>query len=115
MRATNGPVTRRRRNSIKKRVSGAWGTKHTSYKIARQTLIRASIYALRDRRAKKGDFRKLWINRINGALKTMGYNYSSFMNGLKKNKIEINRKMLSELIIQEPNAFKAIVEKAMAK
>jgi large subunit ribosomal protein L20 len=59
MRVTNGPTTRRRRKAIKRRVEGAWGTKHTSYKIARQTLIRASKYALRDRRAKKRDFRAL--------------------------------------------------------
>lgn len=113
MRATNGPVTRQRRKSIKKRVSGAWGTKHTSFKIARQTLLRSATYAYRDRKAKKRDFRKLWINRINGSVRALGYNYSTFINGMKKNNILVNRKMLSELAIHNPEAFKAVVEKAI--
>ncbi|GMO16085.1 MAG: 50S ribosomal protein L20 [Mycoplasmoidaceae bacterium] len=115
MRVTNGPVTRARRNRVKKAVSGAWGTKHTSYKIARQTMIRAEMYAYRDRKHKKTEFRKLWINRVNSALRAMGYNYSTFINGMKKHNILVNRKMISEIIISNPEAFKALVEKAMAK
>ncbi|MDR2821560.1 MAG: 50S ribosomal protein L20 [Mycoplasmataceae bacterium] len=114
MRVTNGPVTRRRRNRVKERVSGAWGTKHTSFKIARQTMLRAATYAYRDRKHKKTEFRKLWINRINGTLRSMGYTYSQFINGMKKHNMLVNRKMLSEIIISNPEAFKAIVEKAMA-
>jgi large subunit ribosomal protein L20 len=115
MRATNGSVTRQRRKAIKKRVAGAWGTKHTSYKIARQTLIRSEMYALRDRRAKKRDFRRLWIARITAAIRPLGYNYSTFINALTKQNVEVNRKMLSELAITNPNEFKALVDKVMTK
>ncbi|MDR2846869.1 MAG: 50S ribosomal protein L20 [Mycoplasmataceae bacterium] len=115
MRATNGPVTRQRRKAIKRRVEGAWGTKHTSYKIARQTLIRSAKYALRDRRAKKRDFRSLWISRINAALRPMGYNYSTFINALAKKKILINRLIVSELAINNPAEFNSLVEFAFAK
>jgi large subunit ribosomal protein L20 len=115
MRATNGPVTRRRRKAIKRRVEGAWGTKHTSYKIARQTLIRSEKYALRDRRAKKRDFRRLWIARINAALRANGHNYSTFINALAKKKILINRLMISELAINHPTEFNELVTFAFAK
>ncbi|MDR0825952.1 MAG: 50S ribosomal protein L20 [Mycoplasmataceae bacterium] len=115
MRVKGGPTTRQRRKVTKKRVSGAWGTKHTSYKIARQTLIRSSEYAYRDRKAKKRDFRKLWNTRINSAVRELGYNYSTFINALHKAKIEINRKMLSELAISQPEAFKALVKSVMKK
>jgi len=115
MRATNGPKTRARRKAIKKRVAGAWGTKHTSYKIARQTLIRSCMYAFRDRKQKKREFRKLWINRINSQLREMGYNYSTFINALTKANIKINRKMLSEMAISEPENFKKLVNSVMKK
>ncbi|MDR3249798.1 MAG: 50S ribosomal protein L20 [Mycoplasmataceae bacterium] len=113
MRSTNGPKTRARRKQVKDRVSGAWGTKHTSYKIARQTMIRSAMYAFAHRKNKKRDFRKLWINRINGSVKALGYNYSTFINALKKNNIQINRKMLSEMAINDPEQFKLIVDKVM--
>ena len=110
MRATNGVATRKRRKQIKKRVEGAWGTKHTSYKIAHQTYIRNAEYAYVGRKQKKRDFRKLWIARINAACRPLGITYSKLMNGLKKQNIAINRKMLSELAIHNPDQFKAIVE-----
>lgn len=115
MRVKGGTTARKYRKSVKKAASGARGTKHTSYRIASQTVIRAASYAFRDRRAKKRDFRKLWIARISAAVKALGYNYSQFINGLKKNKIEINRKMLSELAISQPEEFKALVETACKK
>jgi large subunit ribosomal protein L20 len=113
MRVKGGPTTRQRRKVTKKRVEGAWGTKHTSFKIARQTLLRSSEYAYHDRKTKKRDFRKLWNLRINAAIRPLGYNYSTFINALHKNNIAINRKMLSELAINNPAEFKAIVEKVM--
>lgn len=115
MRVKGGATTRQRRKVTKRRVEGAWGTKHTSYKIARQTLLRSSEYAYRDRKARKRDFRKLWNTRINGAVRALGYNYSTFINGLHKAKIAINRKMLSELAIHNPDEFKALVTKVMSK
>jgi len=115
MRATNGPKTRAKRKAVKKFVKGAWGTKHTSYKIARQTMIRASVYAFAHRKAKKRDFRELWIQRINAAIRPLNLSYSKFINLLKKNNIEINRKMLSELAINNPNEFNAIVNSVSNK
>jgi large subunit ribosomal protein L20 len=115
MRATNGPTTRRKRKAIKRLVEGSWGTKHTSYKIARQTLLRSKKYALRDRRQKKRDFRAVWINRISSGVKQYGYNYSSFINNLIKHKIKLNRLMISELAINHPNEFKLLVETVFKK
>lgn len=115
MRVKGGTTARKYRKSVKKAASGARGTKHTSYRIASQTVIRSAQYAFRDRRAKKREFRKLWIARISAALKPYGYNYSQFMNGLKKHKIEIDRKNLSELAINNPKEFKAIVDEAFKK
>jgi large subunit ribosomal protein L20 len=113
MRVKGGPTTRQRRKAMKKRVEGAWGTKHTSYKIARQTLLRSADYAYRDRKARKREFRKLWNTRINAAVRELGYNYSTFINSLHKAKIVINRKMLSELAINNPEDFKSLVEIVM--
>ncbi len=113
MRVKGGYTTRQRRNSIKKKASGAWGTKHTSYKIAHQTVIEASGYAYRDRRNKKRDFRKLWISRINAGLRPLGYSYSKFIAQLNKKNIKINRKMLSELAISNPEEFKKLATEAM--
>ncbi len=115
MRVKGGTTARKYRKSVKKAASGARGTKHTSYRVASQTVIRSAQYAFRDRRAKKRDFRKLWIARISAAVQAHGYNYSQFINGLKKNKIEINRKMLSELAINNPKEFNALVEIACKK
>jgi large subunit ribosomal protein L20 len=115
MRIKGGATTRQRRKAVKRKVEGAWGTKHTSYKIARQTLLRSADYAYRDRKARKRDFRKLWNSRINAAVRALGYNYSTFINGLHKAKIVINRKMLSELAINNPEEFKVLVDKVMSK
>lgn len=115
MRVKGGPQTRRKRKGVKRLVEGAWGTKHTSYKIARQTLIRSSEYAYRDRRAKKRDFRQLWNARMNASLRELGYNYSTFINAMKKKNIKINRKMVSELAIKDKDAFANLVKVVMEK
>lgn len=115
MRVKGGTVTRRRHKAVLKQAEGTWGTRHTSYRIAKQTIIRAGEYAYRDRRNKKRDFRRLWIARINAAVRELGYTYSAFMHQLNEKKIEINRKMLSELAINNPNEFKSLVESVMKK
>lgn len=113
MRATNGPKTRAKRKAIKRKLEGAWGTKHTSYKIARQQLLKNTYFAFRDRRAKKGQFRGLWINRLNGSLKQLGYKYSIFIANMAKKNIKINRKMLSELAINNIELFNNVVKTIM--
>ena len=115
MRVKGGTVTRRRHKAVLKQAEGTWGTRHTSYRIAKQTIIRAGEYAYRDRKNKKRDFRRLWISRINAAVRELGYTYSSFMHELSAKKIEINRKMLSELAINNPEEFNALVESVMKK
>ena len=110
MRATNGATTRQRRKAMKRRVEGLWGTRHTSFKIAHQTYVQAQEYAYIGRKQKKRDFRKLWIARINAACRPLGITYSKLMDGLKKQKVAINRKMLAELALNQPEQFKAIVE-----
>ncbi|MDR2462060.1 MAG: 50S ribosomal protein L20 [Mycoplasmataceae bacterium] len=113
MRVTNGPITRRRRKAVKKAVEGAVGIKHFSYKHAKQTLIRAKVFAYRDRKNKKRDFRKLWISRINVAVRALGYNYSTFVNKLNKSNVKLNRKMISELAINNPQEFENLVNSIM--
>ncbi len=115
MRVKGGYVTRQRRKRWLKRAEGSWGTRHTSFRIAKQTVIRSAQYAYNDRRKKKNDFRKLWIARINAAVREHGYTYSTFMCALKKQNIQINRKMLSELAINNPTEFKNLVESVMKK
>ena len=113
MRVSGGKVTRRRHKRMLEKAEGTWGTRHTSYRIARQTVIRAGEYAYRDRRNKKRDFRKLWIARINAAVRAQGYTYSSFIHQLETKNIDINRKMLSELAINNPDEFKTLVDSVM--
>lgn len=115
MRVKGGTVTRRRHKAVLKQAEGTWGTRHTSYRIAKQTIIRAGEYAYRDRKNKKRDFRRLWISRINAAVRELGYTYSAFMHELSAKNIEINRKMLSELAINNPEEFNALVESVMKK
>ena len=115
MRVKGGTVTRRRHKAALKQAEGTWGTRHTSYRIAKQTIIRAGEYAYRDRKNKKRDFRRLWISRINAAVRELGYTYSAFMHELSAKNIEINRKMLSELAINNPEEFNALVESVMKK
>lgn len=113
MRVTNGKVRHRRHKAMLEKAEGTWGTRHTSYRIAKQTMIRAGEYAYRDRKNKKRDFRKLWIARINAAVRSLGFTYSKFIHNLELKQIEINRKMLAELAINNPEEFKELVLSVM--
>ena len=105
-------MTRKRRNKVLKLAKGYWGSKSKHFKMAKEAVMKSGNYAFRDRRAKKRDFRKLWITRISAAVKPYGINYSRFMSGLKKAGVDMNRKMLSELAIHDPAAFGTLVETA---
>lgn len=105
-----GKVTRARRKRWIKRAKGYYGTKHSSYKKAHEQVVRSMAYAFIGRKQKKRDFRKLWIVRINAAFRPYGLSYSKFMNGLKLANIDVNRKMLSELAISNPEQFKLLVD-----
>ena len=107
-------MTRKRRNRILKAAKGYWGSKSKHFKMAKQAVLKSGNYAFAGRKMKKRDFRRLWIARISAAAKANGMNYSTFMNGLKKAGIALNRKMLSEIAIADPAAFTALVEKAKA-
>ena len=109
-RTKGGYATKRRRNRMLKLAKGYFGSKHTLYKTAKQHVMKGLTYAYRDRRKNKSNFRKLWIARINAAARLNGLSYSNLMYGLKMQNIEINRKMLSELAINEPQEFAKICE-----
>ena len=111
-RAKTGVVRRRRHKKILKRAKGFWGLRSKSVRIAQQTLLNAADYAYRDRRDKKTEFRRLWIARINAAARSEGMSYSTFVNGLRRAGVEIDRKVLADLAVQEPEAFKGLVDKA---
>lgn len=117
-RVKNSVQTRKKRKKVLKETKGYFGSKHRLYRTANEQLMNSGNYAFRDRKARKRDFRKLWITRINAAVREEGMTYSTFMNGLRKADIELNRKVLSELAINNENAFKEIVElskKALGK
>ena len=107
-------VTRARRRKVLKAAKGYWGAKSKHFKMAKQAVMKSGNYAFVGRKAKKRDFRKLWITRISAQAKVCGMNYSTFMNGLKKAGIELNRTMLAELAVNDKEAFAALVEKAKA-
>ncbi|SHH64897.1 large subunit ribosomal protein L20 [Sporobacter termitidis DSM 10068] len=111
-RVKGAMMTRKRRNKILKLAKGYWGAKSTHYKMANQAVMKSLTYAYVGRKRKKRDYRQLWISRINAACKMNGMNYSRFMHGLKLSGIEMNRKMLSEMAIHEPEAFTALAQKA---
>ncbi|WP_186578422.1 50S ribosomal protein L20 [Aquibacillus kalidii] len=113
-RVKGGTVTRRRRKRILKLAKGYYGSKHALFKVAKQQVIKSGQYAYRDRRNKKRDFRKLWIARINAAARLNDLSYSRLMHGLKLAGIEVNRKMLSELAINDEQAFAQLADKAKA-
>ncbi|EOR25460.1 50S ribosomal protein L20 [Cytobacillus oceanisediminis] len=104
-RVKGGTVTRKRRKKVLKLAKGYYGSKHTLYKVANQQVMKSLMYAYRDRRQKKRDFRKLWITRINAAARINGLSYSRLMHGLKVAGIEVNRKMLAELAVSDEKAF----------
>ena len=105
-------MTRKRRNKILKMAKGYWGAKSKHFKMANQAVMKSLTYAYVGRRLKKRDFRRLWITRISAAVKMHGMNYSTFMNGLKKAGVEINRKMLAELAVNDKAAFAQLTETA---
>src|SRR5690554_5916699 len=112
-RVKGGYVTRRRRKRTIKLAKGYFGAKSKKYRIANQAVMKSLTYAYRDRKARKRDFRKLWIARINAAARLNGLSYSKFIAGLKKNGVEINRKMLADLAVNDEKAFAELV--AIAK
>ena len=109
-RVKGAMMTRKRRNKILKLAKGYWGAKSKHYKMANEQVMKSLTYAYIGRRLKKRDFRQLWITRISAACKLNGMNYSTFMHGLKVAGIEINRKMLSEMAINDAVAFSALCE-----
>ena len=109
-RVKGGTVARARRKKTLKEAKGYFGSKHRLYKTAKEQLLHSGVYAYRDRRQKKRDFRKLWITRINAACRENEISYSKFINGLNKAGLTINRKMLSELAIDNAKAFTDLVD-----
>ena len=111
-------MTRKRRKKVLKLAKGYWGAKSRHFKMAKQAVMKSGNYAYIGRKHRKRDFRRLWITRISAAAQLNGMNYSTFMNGLKKANVGLNRKMLSEIAIADPQGFTAIVDtakKALAK
>ena len=111
-RVKGAMMTRKRRNKTLKLAKSYWGSKSTHFKMAKQAVKKSGVYAYIGRKQKKRNFRSLWITRISAAVAPYGLNYSRFMNGVKKAGIEMNRKSLSEMAIQDPAAFAAVVELA---
>ena len=105
-------MTRKRRKKVLKLAKGYWGAKSKHFKMAKQAVMKSGNYAYIGRKQRKRDFRRLWISRISAACRINGINYSTFMNGLKKAGVTLNRKMLSEIAIADPAGFTALVEKA---
>ena len=113
-RVKGAMATRKRRKKVLKLAKGYFGSKSRHFKMAKQALMKSGNYAYIGRKQKKRDFRRLWITRISAAAKANGMNYSTFMNGLKKAGVTLNRKMLAEIAVSDPAAFTALVEQAKA-
>lgn len=111
-RVKGGTVTRKRRKKILKLAKGYYGSKHTLFRTAKEQVMKSYSYAYRDRRQKKRDFRKLWIARINAAARMNNLSYSKLMHGLKLAEIDINRKMLADLAVNDAAAFTALTDQA---
>ncbi len=111
-RVKGAMMTRKRRKKVLKLAKGYYGSKSKHFKMAKQQVMKSGNYAFIGRKLKKRDFRSLWITRINAACRANGINYSSFMNGLKKAGIELNRKMLSEMAIHDAASFAKLIETA---
>ncbi len=106
--------TRKRRNKVLKLAKGYYGSKHRLFRTAKQAVMKSGQYAYVGRKLKKRDFRRLWIARISAACKMNDMNYSTFINGLKKSGINLNRKMLSQIAIEDPSAFTELTKQAKA-
>lgn len=107
-------ATRKRRKKTLKLAKGYWGAKSKHFKMAKQAIMKSGNYAYIGRKHRKRDFRRLWITRISAACRMNGVNYSTFINGLKKANINLNRKMLAEIAVSDSEAFKSLVEQAKA-
>ncbi|AEA33275.1 50S ribosomal protein L20 [Hippea maritima] len=114
MRVKTGFKRRRRHKKILKLAKGYYQRRHSTYKNAEESVRRALAYAYRDRKVRKREFRKLWITRINAAVREYGLSYSKFMHLLKEKNIDLNRKVLSQMAIYEPEAFKNLIESVKA-
>ncbi len=114
-RSTNNVASRRRRKKILKLAKGYWGARSKVYTVAKNTVEKGLLYQYRDRRNRKREFRKLWIIRINAAARLNGVTYSQLMGAMKTINMEINRKVLADLAVHEPEAFKAIAQAALGK
>ena len=114
-RVKGGVVSRKRRKRVLKLAKGYYGAKHILFSTAKEQVMNSYYYAYRDRRQKKRDFRKLWITRINAAARLNGLSYSQLMHGLKLAEIEVNRKMLADLAVNDAAAFTALADAAKAK
>ena len=113
-RVKGAMMTRKRRKKVLKLAKGYWGAKSRHFKMAKQAVMKSGNYAYIGRKQRKRDFRRLWITRISAACRINGINNSTFMNGLKKAGVTLNRKILSEIAIADPAGFTALVEKAKA-
>ena len=113
-RVKGAMMTRKRRNKVLKAAKGYWGAKSKHFKMAKEAIMKSGNYAFAGRKMKKRDFRSLWIARISAQAKVCGMNYSTFMHGLKKAGVDLNRKMLSELAVSDKEAFAALIETAKA-
>ena len=111
-RVKRGVTSHAKHKKVLKAVKGQWGRRKNTIRVARQAMEKAMQYAYRDRRAKKRDFRSLWIQRINAGVRAEGLTYSKFINGLSKSGIKLDRKILAEIAYSNPEAFKIIVKKA---
>ncbi|MEW6458619.1 MAG: 50S ribosomal protein L20 [Bacillota bacterium] len=114
-RVKNAIVARKRHKKVLKLAKGYWGAKSKLYRVANQQVMRSLLYAYRDRRAKKRDFRRLWITRINAAARLNGMSYNRFIEGLRRAGVEINRKVLAELAVKDQAAFGQLVQVAKAQ
>ena len=113
-RTKRGVVSRAKHKKVYKAVKGQYGRRKNTIRVARQAMEKAMQYAYRDRKAKKREFRSLWIQRINAGVRLEGMTYSKFINGLLKSKIKLDRKVLAELAYNNPEAFKTIVKKVQS-
>lgn len=111
VRVKGGMTTRRRHKKVLKMAKGYWMTRHKQFKKAKEAVLHAGEYAFAGRKIKKRDFRSLWIVRLNAAVRSFGLSYSTFINMLKKKKVELDRKILAQIAVEHPTVFKNIVEK----
>ncbi len=114
-RVKRGFKARQRRKGILKLAKGFYGRRKNNFKVAKETVLRAGVYAFAGRRDKKGNYRKLWIQRLNAAARTMGLNYSKLMHILNSGNVAMDRRVLSDMAIRDPQAFKAVVDQARAR